>query len=424
MFIRNYLFQLSLVLFSGSTAYAIDPQAIEGQLDLRTLDLRQKEIKLSGYWDFYMSRFIDPARFKNDSAYTKDRDFIDFPSTWNSITRSSDGGEGFATYHLKIILASHQFLLALELPEVFSSYKLWINEVPISQNGVVANKKEDAIPQWLPQTITFQPASDTLELVLQISNFHHYKGGAHSPIYLGEAAMMESKAMLTIWSNRILVVCLWLMTLVFLAIYFFSNKGLAFLYFAGMCFTWSIRSVLPPQYLLVRYFPDFPWEFMVRVEYITIYLTMIFGVLFLGRLFKYDVNFLFKYFFVGGNFIFIFTTLLLSVSVFTQLLPIYLSFCILLIVYSLGVVFRALVYERPGVWWMIGSILMGILIFAYDILAYQEVVPYNPLIINGSYLLIFLLNGACLLWIMQFSTKTRKDSSRLNWEDFYQKENE
>jgi hypothetical protein len=37
---------------------------------------------------------------------------------------------------------------------------------------------ESTTPQFYPQVVDFQPASGRLDVIIQVSNFHHRKGGA------------------------------------------------------------------------------------------------------------------------------------------------------------------------------------------------------------------------------------------------------
>lgn len=410
-----------IVLLSSLSLLAeaqVAPLAHEGQLNLSNWNFEQEPVKLSGAWNFYMSRLIAPSHFKYDSTFIQDRDFVDFPSTWSAYERT----EGFATYHLKIILASHNLPLALELPQIYSSYQLWVNEKPIAKNGIVATKESESKAQWLPQTVTFQPASDTLDVVLHISNFQHYKGGIREPIFLGLANDMIERREAFTFSNIILFGGLILIGISFFFIFLFSSKELALLYFAAICLSWGTRSLFSNQYLFISYYPDFSWEMMVRIEYITLYLTMIFTILFLGKLFKSEINFFIKYILVGGNFIFILITIGFSAYIFTQFLNLYLSFCALLIVYGIFVVLRALVYERAGAWLMIMSIVLALLIFGYDLLAFEGIVPTNPLAINICYLIFFLLNGVSMLFAVRLLGKERKDSTMLRWDDLYKKD--
>ncbi|MFM9838629.1 MAG: 7TM-DISM domain-containing protein [Cyclobacteriaceae bacterium] len=416
--IRFYLF----ILFSALSHLAQadpEPKAANGEMDLRQWNFaEQSALRLSGQWQFYLNQLVDPTEIKKEGAL---KNLIDFPSTWNGISDSHNSGIGYATYQLRIILPNHSNPLALELPDFYCSYKLWINEKLIAKNGEVATTAEQSKPQWLPQTVVFQPTADTLDIVIHVSNFDHYKGGIREPIYIGAVDQMQARRNSFVISNSILCVVLLLMSLTFLLIYFIGKKNISMSYFAIICLAWGIRSVFSNNYLFISLFPDFPWHIAVRIEYLTLYFTMIYAMLFLGSIFKDDVNFLVKYALIGGNLIFAFTTLFSPTVFFTQLLPIYLSFCAVLILYAIFVVLRALVYDRKGVWFVIASILLGILIFGVDLLAYQGLAPFNALIFYIGYLIMFSLNCLCLLYVSGFIFKSKKDESIMRFEDYFGK---
>jgi 7TM diverse intracellular signalling len=397
-----------------------EPKAVIGEIDLREWSFtEQGSLQLSGQWAFHLNQLVDPSQIKNDDI---PENLIDFPSIWNDISDSRNAGIGYATYQLRIILANHKDLLAIELPDTYCNYKLWINEKVIAQNGIVATNAEQSRPQWLPQTVTFQSISDTLDLVIHVSNYHHYKGGIREPIYLGLAETMQSRRHSYITFNAILCSGLLFMAFAFAITYFVKKKELALLYFSLLCLTWSIRSAFSYQYLFIRLFPDFLWEAALRIEYITLYFTMIWAILFLSKIFKEDVNTIVKAVLIGGNSIFAFTTLFAPTVFFTQLLPLYLSFCGVLILYAMVVTFQAWVYGRKGAWLVIISILLGIIIFGLDLFAYQVFAPFGPMVFYIGYLIIFSLNGICLLYVSGFIFKSQKDENIMRYEDYFGKE--
>jgi 7TM diverse intracellular signalling len=412
-----FWFSLSVLfsVFARQTLAGIEPRASEGELDLRQWDFtKQGALQLSGDWLFYMNQLIEPTEIKKAHGA-----HIDFPYTWNGVSDSHNSGIGYATYRLRVILTNHANPLSLELPHFYCNYKLWINEMVIAQNGVVATRAEQSKPQWLPQTVTFQPTSDTLDLVIHVSNFHHYKGGIREPIYLGKPETMKARRDSFVISNMVVCLGLLAIALAFTIIYFKHKKYPSLLYFAILCLSWGIRSVFSNNYLFISMFPEFPWELTVRIEYLTLYLTMIYAMLFLGKIFEGDVNLLIKYSLIGGNIIFVFTTLFFSVFFFTQLLPVYIFLCIVIIFYAFFIVLRALVYERKGVWLVIASLLLWLLIFGFDVLAYEGFIPFNPFIFHIGYLIIFSLNGLSLLYSSGFIFKSKKDESTLRFEDFF-----
>src|SRR5687767_1098007 len=219
-----------------------------------------------------MSELIAPKNF-NDTIHIPS-DYIAFPGTWNDLIKSHKPGIGYATYHTKILLKNSPQTLSLSLPHFYTSFALWINETPIAHNGQVGTSEKNTIPQWLPQTITFTTENDTLDMVIHASNFHHAKGGVREPILLGTPDQLNFKRQVAVSSNMILFAGLFTTATIFIFVFFFAKKEKSVILFAALCLSWAVRSVFSNLYILTSVFPDIPWELCVKIEYISLYLTM------------------------------------------------------------------------------------------------------------------------------------------------------
>jgi hypothetical protein len=309
--------------------------------------------------------------------------------------------------------------LGLELPDLYTNYILWINNERIASNGKVGISEQESIPQYLPKTVPYTATTDTLDVVIQTSNFHHAQGGIREPILLGEWDSLDFKKNIAINTNLAMCAILIVVALVFSVLYFFSKQKSSLLYFSALCITWGIRSVFSNQYLAIHYWPDFPWEIAAKIEYITLFLVMIWAMLFVGSLFRQDSNLIFKYLFCFCNTVFIGLTLFFKASFYTQFLPVYLSFCAILLIYVIYILIRAMIYEREGVWLMTSSTFLGVIIFSYDFIAYQGFATYNPIITTTGYLIMFLMMGGSLMYHLGYLKKSARHSNILTYEDLY-----
>jgi hypothetical protein len=399
-------------ILSAQTVYAR-----QGVIDLKTWNFQdQGTANLTGEWEFYMSELVLPSEF---SAQAKPpQDYIDFPATWNELSKGLRPGDGYATYRVKVILPSADSY-ALELPHFYSNYNLWINAKLIASNGKVGTSENNSIPQWLPQTVTFKTETDTIDIVIQTSNFHHAKGGVRESILLGVPKHLNFKRQIAITSSLVMVCTLIVISVAFLFVFLFSKSDKSVLYFAALCITWAVRSMFSNKYVFNSFVPEFPWEASVKIEYITLYMTMIWAILFLASLFKSDVNVVFKYLLVVCNVIFISVTLFFKATLYTQFLPVYLSFCGFLLIYIIYILIRAVVYERQGVWLLITCVFLGVILFSYDLIAYEGFATFNPVIINFGYFLMFMLMGLCLLYQLGLLKASSHQGNMLTYEDLY-----
>ncbi|HCW06369.1 MAG TPA: hypothetical protein DGG95_03275 [Cytophagales bacterium] len=388
------------------------PIAEDEIMDARRAKLNEVAFALNGTCQYFENQLLTPAECKSAIGMK-----IKFPELFQASEKEE--GIGFATYVLTILIPKGEKDLALSLPQMYSSYRLWANGKVIAENGVVGKTIDECKPQWRPQTVSFQIQSDTLSLVLQIANFHHAKGGIKESIYLGKPSLMNFKRSVAVISKSVESLALFLIGIFFLFIYLVRHRDKATIYFSLLALTWAVRSVFSNIYLFISYFPDFNWNAMVRIEYLTLYLTMIWAILFLTNLFTRETNLLIKYALVLSNALFILFTVSSEPRIFTQGLKIYLVASGVLLAYGAYVIIHAWLNERVGSGLLTITIVLGLNIFGYDIFVYQGFSSYDPVIFSAGYVVIFSLMGIALAsYVSMIKTKPSKSSS-LSYEDLY-----
>jgi 7TM diverse intracellular signalling len=167
-----------------------------------------------------------------------------------------------------------------------------------------------------------------------------------------------------------------------------------FIYFSLFCIAWALRSVFSNEYLAVQKFPSTAWVWVVRIEYLTLYLSTLFGLLFVTKLFPKDYSKFFKSTFTSIALVFTVLTIATQPIFFTSYVQIYLAFSATVLVSTIIILIKAFINDRQGASTMLGSIFISALLFAYVILAYQNVLVLSKLIFNIGFLLVFLTLSA------------------------------
>lgn len=387
------------------------PVVEHGLMDANQVNFKNERVALSGEWHFMPGQLVAP-----EAVTFKPNEFRYFPKIWNE---SQGTGIGYATYAIRVIVTPEPKELALEIPQLYSSYALWINGKRIAANGQVGTTQAATQPQWLPQTVTFSSTTDTLKVVLQIANFTHAKGGCKDPIYLGGAQVLQQRRSTAVISNLVEATVLGLLSISFIIVYFSTQRKKVIIYFALLCLTWAVRSVFSNLYVFIALFPHFNWTAMVRIEYLTLFLTLIWAILFLGRIFTKEDNKIIKYLLVGFNCIFIIFTLVVTPWLFTRWLSVYLAFSGLLLAYGTLMVLRAWINERVGATFLTLTIMLGVLIFSYDVLTYEGIFEYHPVVFSVGYILIFSMLSLVLLLNLNIIKSKPRSSSVLTYEELY-----
>ncbi|WP_164985343.1 cell wall metabolism sensor histidine kinase WalK [Ammoniphilus sp. CFH 90114] len=265
--LRNctFLYMLALFLFISTPVFSeSSTDAVKAVADLRNWSFEQDGIvELNGEWEFYWERLLDP----NSLSDSLPKDYIQVPSVWN---------EGFATYRL-IIKFSEEDLTkpkSLYMPSIASAYRLWINGELYHSSGTVGSISGDMRPYNLPTMVPLDNGEEQVEVVLHVSNFAQRKGGIWKPILLG-----QTKDILKIRDRKLaaeifLVGALFLMGLYHISLFFIRNSAKSALFFGLFCLSITIRILVSGESLWNQWFPDWPWEWAVKMEY----LSLVWGV--------------------------------------------------------------------------------------------------------------------------------------------------
>ena len=80
----------------------------------------------------------------------------------------------------------------MKIPDLGTSYRLLVDGVVLRVVGNPGVTKETTRPKYMPTIVQVQPTSRRVEIILQISNFHHRLGGLWSPIFIGEPAQITA----------------------------------------------------------------------------------------------------------------------------------------------------------------------------------------------------------------------------------------
>jgi 7TM protein involved in diverse intracellular signaling len=222
------------------------PQAVNGVLDLSSWDFtRDGTIELDGEWEFYWRHLLYPADFSSGKLPQRTA-FFNIPGSWNGyvVDGKALGGNGFATFRLKVKLPPGDDIKAVRIRNFSSAYTLWINGKITAQNGVVGKSRKTMTPRYILQESVFAPDSRDLDLVLQVSNFNHRKGGAWNPISLGTEAQIKSQHNLQEIIELLLFGSLLMMGLYHISLYLLRRDDVSPLYFAAFTLLFALRSWL------------------------------------------------------------------------------------------------------------------------------------------------------------------------------------
>jgi hypothetical protein len=236
------------------------PKGSDGILDLREWDFNTDgPVDLNGEWEFYWKKLYEPDDFK-EGVYVTDRRIIEIPGSWNKykIDGYPIGGEGYATFRLKILLPDDHVNKSISLSAISTAHRLWADGELVSALGEVTMQREGSLPKYYPKVIPVETKGDSIELIFHVSNFSHRRGGIWQPISLGGSEEIQAIRERQMAVDMVLMGSLLITGLYHFALFLQRKKNKAPFCFGVFCILMGLRVILVGQVLFLSFFRIYP----------------------------------------------------------------------------------------------------------------------------------------------------------------------
>lgn len=324
---------LSLLTFILN-AKGPDPTAIKGIIDLREItDHDHFIIKLNGEWEFYWKKMLRPYDFISKN-YQPDF-YGNVPSYWTNYPPESVKTEkfGYATYRLTVLFPKgFDKSMAIDLPVFDSSYDIYIDGKYYGGNGTTGKSSEETNPEYRRNFFRINPESDSMKIIINVSNYSNRRGGFWLPVKIGTFNEVQ-KQLANSWAAEWSVISLLLGFSIFFLLFYMLNPAEKLLgSFSLATIGLALRPLLTSHFLIYNLI-DMKWVWVVRFEYLTLFLVIIgwswFSVNFYPSVFARIVARFITIFFILVSAL----TLFFPVSIFSYSALAYYPLMILLILY-------------------------------------------------------------------------------------------
>ena len=353
---------VSFFLVGCSPKGQTPPKAVKGVLDLRDWDFDPSKssgtdgvINLDGEWEFYWKEF--PVGESLELPEDK-RDFIQVPKAWNGhiVKRTTEsgevieetlGGEGYATYRLKVLL-KEDMDLGLRVPSQATSYELYLNNKILDKLGIIGTSKDNSYPDKIIKYIKINTYTKNLEIYILISNFHSARSGLWKSIQLGLHGTILNLRVNNISKDIFISGILFIMGLYHFSLYYLRREDISPFYFGIFCMLIFIRTLIMGESYLNTLFPNLNLSWSYTIEFLTICLGTPVFIEFMYSLFPNEINKNIKKFILYILLIISLNVVVLPSLHFTKILIIIQIILILSILYGIYILFKAYNNHREG----------------------------------------------------------------------------
>lgn len=303
---------------------------------------------------------------------------------WNvhKAPNDKDKGFGYGTYYFRLKLSDTSEVYGFAVKNIKSAYRLYVNGKCIGGVGMVGKSYNEMIASRYQKELFFSSHSKHVDVLFQVSNFHHRNGGMTGAIEVGTADSISLHKARNVGIESFMIGTLFILFIYHFAIYAYRRKDRSILYFSLLCMSMFVRLAYTGERIFLEFLPFVDWNVATRIEYISFYLIPIFTFLFVKSLFPKDIPIWLVY---SGNSLCVFVIVsVLFVS------PASFSYLPRLIIFLLGPIaflFLILIFMA----WRKGREHSGVLLLGfcfYFLLAVHDVLFYLNYV-NTTYLMPF-----------------------------------
>ncbi len=353
---------------------------------------------LSGNWKMYWNQ----TALTIDSS-SKNPITIQVPDSWHDTNIQQ---KGFGTYQL---LLKNPYpkssKLGLRIGQIGTSYRLYINKVLVGSAGNFATSRQNEVPNYLSQTVYFEPNADSIELLLEVSNYQYRVGGIWSNIELGTEHQIKQKSNLLLIGDTLLLGVLISMALFFLFLYLYNKTDKTSLYFVLICIGAALRVCSTGEILFRKMEIPISFESLVKCEFISMQCMIFFGIVYIHHLFPKDSKAIITKILslMNGIWFLIFT--LTPIEIGSVWMGYYLILATLQLLYLGYFLVSVFIKKRPYSVLVTGVCLLVVILGINDILYSQQLLNTTYLVTYG--ILIFTFAQSLIL-ISKFSRTGQK----------------
>jgi two-component sensor histidine kinase len=244
------------------------PQPQGGVLDLRSVDFSKGvRVPLTGSWDFLPGSVDIPL----DAFMASHPVQRMVPDLWKGDEAGGTRGHGSGTYHLTVLLPPRTPLLALHYLSAATALQIEVQGKVVVQVGTPSTDPALAVAAYKPGFARLEPAQERLDIMVRVSNYVYRVGGLWYPIFLGSAATIEARHLTELAVALAQSMALTVMGLILLLLYCLRRKEKAYLFSSLLTLLLSLRILVTGQYILTSFWPGIPFDFMIRIEYFTVF---------------------------------------------------------------------------------------------------------------------------------------------------------
>ncbi|MBF0118336.1 MAG: response regulator [Desulfobacterales bacterium] len=388
------------LIFFNSYSYSFfdnkNPYAQNGILDLRDWDFEKDGIiDLNGEWEFYWGKFIYPK----DLSLEKTSAFIKVPEIWDNVEINGIKlkGTGYGTYKLIVLLKNLNEPMALKFLDLSSAFAVYINGVLLASIGKPGTEVSTTIPSIKPFIANFKAEGYKVEIIIHLSNFHHYRGGMWKSISFGRESDIKRNWATNVAFEMFLFGSIVIIGFYNLVLFSLRKKDKSPFFFGIFCIFIALRILFTQERFVTTFIFNISWDTILRVDHFSYVMSIPIFAMFIHSIFPNDFKKIYLAILQIIALLFGTCILFTPAIVYTKINPIYQFITLIFACYAFYIVIIAFIRKREDSFVFFVASLILFLSVINDILYAKALIYTTHLSPVG--ILVFICSQAFLISI-------------------------
>ncbi|MCT2537045.1 ATP-binding protein [Aquibacillus koreensis] len=383
-----------LLVFGLTSAFVYGEEEADGSGDVVVDQDQEKLSSLDGNWEFYWQQLHTPTELHEEQPLPS---LIQVPGAWEgqNVHGEPITNTGYGTYRVRIHIPAQDIgtQKSLSLNYVGSAYRIWIDGKEYEGIGKVGTTKQEEEPLLQRNIIFFEPEKNSVELVMQVSNYSFREGGVIHEVVYGETTNLVSFVINDNILKLFTIGALCVMGLYHFIIFLKRRSELALLFVGLSSLSLAFRTLTVTEYVVKPLTQLIGWESLVRMEYLSEIIFFICMVLSIKCLFPKETHrsMVIVAVFVSAT---LFSIILFTPSqVFTSMLPYHMFLLVAVASYFVFFVGTlAIIREKEGAILHLVGALAIVFAVLNDVLNSLMIIQSIPMI-EYAYILFIMLQA-------------------------------
>jgi signal transduction histidine kinase/CheY-like chemotaxis protein len=264
------------------------PKAVKGTLDLSKISFSDAiTVSPDGQWEFYWQKLYYYDDFSKQSVNPDI--YANIPELWNTykINGKQLSKFGYATYRLKVKTDGKSDILSVMIPEVPTSYKMYINNKLISNCGIVGKDKASSVAGVKSIVASFVPPANQFDIIIQVCNFEDSTGGLWKNFHIGNPQSINRLWNRSQQKDMFLIGGFLIMSIYYICIFLLRRDEKSAIYFSAICFIIMVRVSVLDSGFINSLFGLIPFKLRILLDYCSIYWAPVLYACFTFELFPF-----------------------------------------------------------------------------------------------------------------------------------------